>query len=183
MQLVYSSGGVDTPWQVVSANSDTMAAGMKCLSVVLRMNPADPATTSRLQCASGKQMLAWSAASRSLNPTRPLVAGELSLDRANGGRVLYVARPAELDTIGGHVLTVLPTTIETFDANGRVVSRLRERFAIELATATCGIFESVDGTGFRVDRTFALAAILNPDEIQPVPDATRPSARPPTPKC
>jgi hypothetical protein len=181
MQLVYSSNGIETPWLVVSANADSVVAeGRRCLSVRLRLNPADTAITSRIQCADGKQMLAGSAASGALQPARPLDAGELVMVRP--GRTRYVSRSLEFDTIGGVGYAVVPTIVEFIDGGGRVARRLRERFAIELATATCGVFEVAEGTGFRTERQFMLAAVVNPGEIRPTP-AANPQSIPPTPKC
>ena len=183
MQLVYSSNGIEAPWLVVSANADSVVAeGRRCLSVRLRLNPADSSITWRIQCADGKQMLALNAAEGRLSPARPLDAGELVMRRADGSMTRYVARAIEADTIGGVAYVVVPTVVEYTDPAGKVVRRLRERFAIELATATCGVFEAADGAGFRTERQFVLAAVVNPGEIRPTP-AVNPRSVPPTPKC
>ncbi len=183
MQLVYATSGQESPWLVVSANSDSvMRDGRRCLSVRLRLNQADTSVTARVQCADGKHMLTLGAGSGTLAPTRPLTAGELVISRPDGGRTRYVSTAPEVDTIDGVHYVVVPTVVEFIDAGGRIARRLRERFAIELATATCGAFEVADGDGFRVERQFVLAAVVNPGEIRPTPAANRQSA-PPTPKC
>jgi hypothetical protein len=183
MQLHYASNGVETPWLVVSTRADTVdEAGRRCLSVRLRMSPADTNTVSRIQCREGDRMYAWSPSSRAMLPARPIGQGVLEMRPTATGQAKYTAGPLEVDTIGGQGYVVVPTVVETLDPSGRVVRRLRERFAIELATATCGVFELAEGTGFRVERAFTLAAITNPGEIR-APSTTPPSTTPSQSRC
>ena len=142
MQMHYTTGGAVTPWEIVAVNRDTAAlAGARCVSVRLRFNPADTMVVHRIHCARGDTMFNWSAAAGQFVAARPLAAGTLITARADGGRVAYTSRGVEIDTVDGRPLLVVPTTVETFDRSGTLTQRLRERFAISLATATDGIFE------------------------------------------
>jgi hypothetical protein len=70
-----------------------------------------------------------------------------------------------VDTVSGRVIPVLVTTVTTLDSLGRPVRRLRERYAIGLATATSGTFEIPDSgtTGvWRPQQMFELRAIEQP---------------------
>lgn len=172
MRLHYSSGGVVTPWLVVGVNGDTIVAGRPgCVALRLRFAPTDTVTTERIHCSNSTTMLTWSRSSERLFPARPLSTGELVLPGPAGGKVRYVATPREIDSIGGIPYVVVPTVVETFDADGRMVRRLRERFSLDLATATCGVFEVPDGTTFRAERSFGLVAVTPPGKIPGNPSA------------
>jgi hypothetical protein len=58
--------------------------------------------------------------------------------------VRYVTGSAGVDVIGARRLRVVDTTVTTMDAAGKTVRRLRERYALSLATATGGRFETPD---------------------------------------
>ena len=63
------------------------------------------------------------------------------------------------------MLHVVPTTVTTRDTTGRVLRRLRERFAVSLGTAVGGVFEVPDSSqagGWRVEREFELVRIVRP---------------------
>ena len=66
------------------------------------------------------------------------------------------------EVIGGLRIAVVATTVTTIDSSGRPKRRLRERYAIGLATATGGVFEVPDATapdGWRAEQAFELRAI------------------------
>ena len=110
-------------------------------------------------------MQSWIASEGRLRAARPVAAGELAIPRAAGGAVRFVASAPERDTVSGIALVVVPTVVTTTDSSGRTIRRLTERFAIELATATRGVFEVPDSTapgGWRTERAFELTAIEPP---------------------
>jgi hypothetical protein len=64
--------------------------------------------------------------------------------------------------VGAFRLPVIATIVTTIDAQGRPKRRLRERYAITLATATGGTFEVPDPaapTGWRAEQSFELRTI------------------------
>ena len=96
---------------------------------------------------------------------RPLAPEKLVILRPGGGETRFVAGPPTVDTVNSMTFRVLPTEVITTDQLGQVVRRLRERFALDLATATGGVFEVPDATsqsGWRVERSFELVAIRQP---------------------
>jgi hypothetical protein len=108
-------------------------------------------------------MYTWSEAAGELRASRPIAPNSSLELRLSGGRTArYETGQLQTETVSGHTITVIPTTVTTMDSTGRVVSRLRERYSVALATATGGVFESPDttaGTGWRPTRTFELTAI------------------------
>jgi hypothetical protein len=160
MQLVYRSGGVDTPWQIDSVEHNTAVAGRTgCVRLSLRMSPTQRVSERRVHCTDGITMTTWDSASRQHRPARPLGGRRLDVPRAARGVVRFDAEAVQSDTVSGIPLRVVPTTVTTIDASGRVIRRLRERFAIELATATYGVFEVPDSSGWRIEREFRLVAV------------------------
>jgi hypothetical protein len=97
-----------------------------------------------------------------LRPARPLAAGELRVPNPQGGFSRFSAVAPVLERLGPLHLTVIPTTVETIDSTGAVIRRLRESFALELATAVRGIFEVPDigsPSGWRTTLEFRLVEI------------------------
>lgn len=167
MQLVYSSDGVDTPWSVDTLAGDTTFGGKRgCIRLRMRTSPTQTVPDLRMQCADSAMMYAWDTVTATLRATRPLTANaRVEFSLSGGRKARYETGTPTKETIGGRHIDVLPTTVTTLDAEGRAVSRLRERFAISLATATGGVFEVPDMTapeGWRVTRKFDLVAIRTP---------------------
>lgn len=164
MQLVYSSDGVETPWSIDSLTPDTTFGGRRgCIRMRLRTSPTQAVAETRAQCADSAMMYTWDATTSALRAVRPLKPHTIvEFDLSGGRKARYETDGFTIDHVGIDPIEVLPTTVVTLDANGRAVSRLRERFAISLATATRGTFESPDMTasgGWRETRTFQLVAI------------------------
>jgi hypothetical protein len=88
--------------------------------------------------------------------------------RSNGTRVRYEVGGTGQERIPGLGIDRVPvvlTTVTTMDSTGRPVRRLRELYAIGLATATGGEFEVPDSTaaeGWRVEQRFKLREIRMP---------------------
>jgi hypothetical protein len=81
----------------------------------------------------------------------------LVLPRANGDTVRYTTEDNSYETISGMRLQVITTTVLTVDSLGQPKRRLRERYAVSLATATGGVFEVPDpNAGWRAEQTFEL---------------------------
>ncbi len=165
MQLVYSSGGVETPWTIDSLMRNlTIGSRTGCVRIRLRTSQQGTPET-RALCAD-TTLLSWDDRSGELRPTRPLKAGGvLEVVQRSGGSVRFEAGSPSTERVGETVLWVLPTTVTTRDSTGRVVRRLLERFSIGLATATGGVFEVPDSTrqsGWRTVRSFELVALRQP---------------------
>jgi hypothetical protein len=164
MELVYASEGVETPWMVDSVTHDTTLGGrLGCVRIRLRTSPTQPTADTRAHCADSTTWYNWDEASGTLRAVRLLAANAERVFELSGGRkARYETGSPTSDVVGTQAITVLPTTITTLDSTGRAVSRLRERFAVQLATATRGTFESPDltaGMGWRETRSFQLVAI------------------------
>jgi hypothetical protein len=144
--LIYTSGGVETPWTIDSAAVDTTIAGRSgCVRLKLRLAPAAQQTT-RAFCADSATLWTWNDSTKTLRESRPLTAGGTLSLQTRGGSVLYEAGTPTTDKIGGVNVYVIPTTVTTRDANGRIVRRLTENYSIGLLTATRGTFEVPDST-------------------------------------
>ena len=86
----------------------------------------------------------------------------LTINRPNGDTVLYETGAASEETIGTLRIPVIATVVTTRGSDGRPKRRLRERYAISLATATGGVFEVPDPaapTGWRTEQAFELREI------------------------
>jgi hypothetical protein len=89
--------------------------------------------------------------------------------RANGSKVRYEVGGTGQERVPGLNVDRVPvvfTMVTTTDSLGRPVRRLRERYAIGLATATGGEFEVLDSTapeGWRVEQRFKLREIRLPE--------------------
>ena len=164
MELVYASGGNEiAPW-VVEARRDTAVSGARCSIVMVKTNPSQP-TERRFTCVSNDSLLVFDPGSLNLRLLRPVGSSMKAEVRGRATVATYETAAAHADTISGVVLHVLPTTVTTRDTTGRVLRRLRERFAVSLGTAVGGIFEVPDpsqATGWRVEREFELVRIVRP---------------------
>jgi hypothetical protein len=82
--------------------------------------------------------------------------------QTGGDAVRYETGETVEEKISGRSIPVVHTTVTTSDSAGRPKRRLRERYALSLATATGGTFETPDsnraGT-WRGQRSFELREI------------------------
>ena len=160
--LIYSSGGVETPWTIDSATVDTTLAGRsRCTRLILRIAPT-ARQTSRAFCADSVTLWAWNDSTQSLQESRPISPnGSLSI-RSTRGSTLYETGTPTTEKIGGLEVWVIPTTVTTRGPDGRVLRRLTENFSLGLLTATRGTFEIPDSTRageWVVQRRFELIGV------------------------
>jgi hypothetical protein len=69
-----------------------------------------------------------------------------SVARANGEVVYYETSGMQDDIVSGRRIRVVLTTVTTLDSLGVQKRKLRERYAVSLATATGGTFELPDSS-------------------------------------
>lgn len=164
MELVYASGGTEiAPW-VVETRRDTAVRGASCSIVMVKTNPSQP-TERRLMCVSNDSLLVFDPGSLNLRLLRPVGSSMTAEVRGRATVATYETAATRADTISGVVVNVVPTTITTRDTTGRVLRRLRERYAVGLGTAVGGVFEVPDSSqanGWRVEREFELVRIVRP---------------------
>lgn len=162
MQLVYESGGqVQAPWTVDSVRLDLpLRKNSRCAVVHLRRRPEQsPPEESRL-CLANDTLYRWDVQRGDWRVMRPVGPGMTWTSRSSsGGTVRYETGKMGDETISGHSISVVPTTVTTSDSGGLPLRRLRERYALSLITATGGVFEVPDSaaTGkWRSERSFEL---------------------------
>jgi hypothetical protein len=168
MVLVYRSNGQEQPhWTVDSARAGLAIDGYaNCahLSIRRRPNQAQP-DQSRL-CASRDTLFGWDERRGAWQAQRPLGPGMvLLLPRSNGDTVRYATHSVTYQSISGRSVAVVGTTVTTVDSLGRPTRRLLERYAVSLATATGGRFETPDASvpgGWRTVQEFELLEIRLP---------------------
>jgi hypothetical protein len=165
MQLVYASGGRDqAPWVIdVVERGLALKGDADCAKLGIRRRAGQTEADESRLCVDGGTLFAWDAAARDWIPQRPVGPNmQLTLPRSNGDSVRYETGALDGETIGALQIQVVATTVTTMDSSGRPKRRLRERFAVTLATATGGIFEVPDDTaptGWRTEQAFELRAI------------------------
>ena len=165
MQLVYGAGEqLQAPWVIDSVVRGPRREWSDCAVIHLQRQPGRP-EEQRL-CVARDTMYRWRAADSTWAITRP-VGPNMTWRSARpaGGRVEYRTGLPSSDTISGVVLAVVPTVVTTTDSTGRAIRRLRERYAVAIATATGGTFEEADAAapdGWRVTQTFSLREIRPP---------------------
>ena len=173
--LTYGSGDREQPpWTVDSVHRDVALGGRTgCARIYLRMRPDQTAATPRVACRGGDTLFAWSAATSAWRVERPLGAGmTLRVPQQSGATLDYTTAQVGDTTISGHRIGYVHTTIITYDPQGRLVRRLRERYAIALATALGGVFEAPDSStagAWRESQRFDLLrlSIKAPDPTEP----------------
>lgn len=167
-RLQYSSNGeAQPPWTVDSVtHSPALRPASQCTVIHLRRRPDQPRAEPTRLCLARDTLFAWDSTRQLWTPSRPAgPAMQLSIPRRVGGTVDYETTGTSVDTISGHVISVLLTTVTTRDSLGRAVRRLRERYALSLATATGGTFETPDSLApgtWRSQQVFVLRAIERP---------------------
>lgn len=165
MQLVYASGGRDqAPWSIDAVEPRLALKGdADCARLSLRRQAGQLQPDESRLCLDRETLYTWDPAKSDWVAQRPVGPGmELTLSRPNGDTVRYETGVVSEETIGTLRLPVIATTVTTVDSQGRPKRRLRERFAITLATATGGTFEVPDTsapTGWRTEQTFELREI------------------------
>jgi hypothetical protein len=167
MELTYASNGTNAPpWRVESVERDVALGGRTgCLRVRYFPGGPRPAADVRLTCEFDGNLHAWNGSTSAWVPTRPLHSGGTLTTRSNGAEHRYVVGDARVDTVSGHPIQVLETTMVTSDSVGRPIRRLRERYAPVLGTATWGVFEQPDSTapgGWKVVQEFRIVHIKRP---------------------
>ena len=149
MQLLYESEGErQPPWSI---DSVTLGAPWRerseCAVVHVRRRPDQgPAEENRL-CLANDTLYGWDTKASDWIVLRP-VGPRMSWTSgpAGGAVVRYETGEAAAETISGRVIPTLQTTVTTADSTGRPKRRLRERYALSLATATGGVFEKPDSS-------------------------------------
>jgi hypothetical protein len=165
MQLIYSSNDQDiAPWYIDSVRRDsTLRPGSAC-TVIHQRRQAAPGEL-RL-CLANDTLFGWSAERNEWRPQRPVGPHMvMRFSRANGIELHYATTELGEEQIDGRTIPVVLTTVTTSDSAGRPMRRLRERYAIGLATATGGEFEVPDSTavdGWRTEQQFTLREIRYP---------------------
>jgi hypothetical protein len=158
MRLTYEAQGKRSePWVVASVKLDVPFAGRARTSFVAvrKDGPQAPAEEQRLVREKG---ILLEHSSGAWVPARPVRPG-LVVQKKNAR---FTAHGLGLETIGGVLIPVVHTTIEFLDPQGKPARRLRERYAVGLATATGGVFETADPAapgGFKPTLTFELVGI------------------------
>jgi hypothetical protein len=166
-ELVYESGDSQQHWVVETLEQPASIAGLtQCVRMDVRRAPAPARAESRAWCVQDRRLKSWNDSSMELTPLRPVgpdMTLELPLEK---GMVRYETGAFELDTIGGMIIEVVPTTVTTLDSAGHAVRRLRERYAVGLVTATRGTFEEPDSVqpgSWRTRQEFRLVAVRHHD--------------------
>ena len=120
----------------------TLREGSECAVVHLRRRlDQSPPEESRL-CLANDTLYRWEAKRADWTIMRPVGPGMSGTSRQPSGDVVRyeTGEPAE-EKISGRAIPIVHTTVTTFDSAGRPRRRLRERYALSLATATGGTFE------------------------------------------
>jgi hypothetical protein len=171
MQLVYSANDQDQPaWLIDSVRHDpTLRPGSACTIIHQRRRPGQTQADESRLCLANDTLFSWNAEGNEWRPQRPVGPGMvMEFLRASGSKVRYEVGGTGQERVPGLRADRVPvvfTTVTTTDSLGRPVRRLRELYAIGLATATAGEFEVPDSTaadGWRVEQRFKLREIRLP---------------------
>lgn len=164
MQLSYEAEGKrSAPWVVESVQLDVPFEGRDPSSFVAirKDGPSSPAEEQRLARERG---ILFEHGNQGWAASRPVRPGLVVEKKNTEGRVVgrFRAHALALESIGGMLIPVVHTTLEFLNPHGQPARRLRERYAIGLATATGGVFETADPAapgGFKPTLRFRLVAI------------------------
>jgi hypothetical protein len=168
MQLIYSSDDQDqAPWFIDSVTSNTsLRPGSDCTILHQRRQAGQTEPEESRLCLANDTLFNWNREHNEWRPQRPVGPGMvMEVVRANGTRVRYEVGGTGQERVPGLGIDRVPvvlTTVTTMDSTGRTVRRLRELYAVGLATATGGEFEIPDSMateGWRVVQRFKLKEI------------------------
>ena len=168
VKLTYGSGGREqAPWTIDSVHRDVAWGGRTdCARIFLRMRPDQLPGSGRVFCRGGDTLFAWNATTNEWRAERPLGAGmTLRVPQPSGAALHYTTAELGDTTISGHRFEFVRTTIITHDPQDRPIRRLRERYAVALATALGGVFEvpdSVTAGAWREVQRFDLVRVEIP---------------------
>ena len=165
MQLLYESEGErQPPWSIDSVRlGGKLREGSECAVVHLRRRPDQLSPEESRLCLANDTLYRWDAKREDWAIARPVGPRMTWTTREAGGDVVrYETGETAEEKISGHAIPVVHTTVTTSDSAGTPKRRLRERYALSLATATGGTFETPD-TGragaWRSQRRFELREI------------------------
>jgi hypothetical protein len=145
-QLFYfTDGRAQPPWIVDSVRSgQALRPNADCASLTIRRSPSDRSPERSRLCVSGDTLYRLQPG-KDWAPSRPVGPDmTLTIVKPNGDSVLYETGAMGEDLVSGNAIQVVSTTITTVDARGRPRFRVRERYAVSLATATGGLIENPD---------------------------------------
>lgn len=147
MELIYASdGAAQPPWTIDSVLLGVaLLSGAECTVIRLRRRPDQARVEESRLCLARDTLYRWDASDRRWVISRPVGANMVwSATRRNGDLVRYETGVVTSERISGRTIPVVLTTVTTTDTLGRPSRRLRERYAVTLATATGGVFETPD---------------------------------------
>lgn len=159
MERVYAAGGKESPAWVVEHVAVGVARGGQAAASRVRVRKEGPAEETWLAEVDG--YLLEQRADGTWKKSRPVRSGLALRD----GAAEYRCGTVALETIGGVKVPVVHTVVTFFGDGGKAVRRLRERYAVGLATATGGVFEKADAAapgGWRRAMAFELTRIVRP---------------------
>jgi hypothetical protein len=146
-QLFYfTDGRAQPPWIVDSVQTgQSFRPNADCASMTIRRTPSDTKPERSRVCVSGDTLYRLEAGKKDWKAARPVGPDmTLLMVTARGDSILYETGALGEDLISGDAIPVVSTTITTVDAKGQRRRRIRERFAVSLATATTGVIELPD---------------------------------------
>ena len=161
-QLFYVSDGREQPpWIVDSVQiGQPLKPGAECASLSLRRKPDDPKPERSRLCLASDTLYRWEKATGAWVISRPVGPDmAVTLVKTNGDSVRFETGARGEDMVSGNAIGVVSTTATTVDATGRPRLRVRERYAVSLATAISGTFEAPDPAArglWILKHTFAL---------------------------
>ncbi len=161
-QLFYVSDGREqSPWIVDSVQTgQPLKPNAECASLTLRRKPADPKPERSRLCLASDTLYRWEKGAGAWVVSRPVGPDmAVTVVKPNGDSVHYETGARGEDMVSGNAIGVVSMTVTTVDAGGRARLRVRERYAISLATAISGTFEVPDPAArglWIVKHTFAL---------------------------
>ncbi len=165
MQLFYESEGEQQPpWTVDSVSlGAALREGWECAVVHLRRRPDQSTPEESRLCLANDTLYRWDAKRTEWAIMRPVGPRmRWSTRQGSGDVVVYETGETAEERISGRAIPVVHTTVTTADSTGRPTRRLRERYALSLATATGGSFETPDSGqagAWQATRSFQLREI------------------------
>lgn len=165
MQLLYESEGKpQPPWSIDSVRLGApLRERSECAVLHLRRRPDQGLPEETRLCLANDTLYRWDGKLADWTISRPVGPGMNWTSRQSGGDIVrYETGAAGEEVISGRRIPVVHTTVTTSDSTGRPTRRLRERYALSLATATGGAFETASSGPagpWQVQRRFELREI------------------------